>query len=88
MKSGFRVFWQPWPVPDKTDLFRAKVLRLIPINEQSELLLSQKSCQDHEPYIIHRADNNHVVVLSLDDFNAWQETLYLLSNPTNAQPDP
>lgn len=32
--------------------------------------------KDHELYIIHRADNNHVVVLSLDDFNAWQETLY------------
>ena len=47
--------------------------------------LCQKSCQDHEPYIIHRADNNHVVVLSLEDFNAWQETLYLLSNPNNAQ---
>ncbi len=47
--------------------------------------LCQKSCQDHEPYIIHRADNNHVVVLSLEDFNAWQETHYLLSNPNNAE---
>jgi antitoxin YefM len=47
--------------------------------------LCQKSCQDHEPYIIHRADNNHVVVLSLDDFNGWQESLYLLSNPANAE---
>jgi antitoxin YefM len=25
------------------------------------------------------------VVLSLDDFNSWQETLYLLSNPANAE---
>lgn len=45
----------------------------------------QKTCQDHEPYIINRADNNHVVLLSLEDFNAWQETAYLLSNPANAQ---
>jgi antitoxin YefM len=47
--------------------------------------LCQKACQDHEPYIVNREDNNHVVILSLADFNAWQETHYLLSNPTNAE---
>jgi antitoxin YefM len=26
-----------------------------------------------------------VVILSLADFNAWQETHYLLSNPANAE---
>ena len=25
-----------------------------------------------------------VVVLSLDEFNAWHETLYLVANPANA----
>ncbi|NOS87929.1 MAG: type II toxin-antitoxin system prevent-host-death family antitoxin [Methylococcaceae bacterium] len=47
--------------------------------------LCLKACQDHEPYIINREDNNHVVILSLADFNAWQETHYLLSNPVNAK---
>mgnify|MGYP003392454019 FL=1 len=47
--------------------------------------LCQKACQDHEPYIVNREDNNHVVILSLADFNAWQETHYLLSNPANAE---
>jgi antitoxin YefM len=47
--------------------------------------LCQKTCQDHEPYIVNRADNNHVVILSLADFNAWQETHYLLSSPENAK---
>jgi antitoxin YefM len=47
--------------------------------------LCQKACQDHEPCIVNREDNNHVVVLSLADFNAWQETHYLLSNPANAE---
>ena len=41
--------------------------------------------QDHEPYIINRADHNHVVVMSLEDFNAWQETQYLLSTPANSE---
>lgn len=47
--------------------------------------ICQKTCEDHEPCIINRADNNHVVLLSLADFNAWQETHYLLSTPANAQ---
>jgi antitoxin YefM len=46
--------------------------------------LCKKACQDHEPYIVHRQDNNNVVILSLEDFNAWQETQYLLSTPANA----
>ena len=47
--------------------------------------LCEKTCQDHEPYIINRDDHNHVVVMSLEDFNAWQETQYLLSTPANAE---
>ncbi|PZN73303.1 MAG: type II toxin-antitoxin system prevent-host-death family antitoxin [Candidatus Methylumidiphilus alinenensis] len=47
--------------------------------------LCEKTCQDHEPYIINRADHNHVVVMSLEDFNAWQETQYLLSTPANSE---
>jgi antitoxin YefM len=47
--------------------------------------LCQKTCQDHESSIVKREDNNHVVTLSLADFNMWQETHYLLSNPANAQ---
>ena len=27
--------------------------------------LCQKACQDHEPCIVNREDNNHVVILSL-----------------------
>jgi antitoxin YefM len=47
--------------------------------------LCQKTCENHDYYIVNRTDNNHVVVMSLEDFNAWQETHYLLSNPVNAE---
>jgi len=30
--------------------------------------LCEKACQDHEPYIINRANHNHVVLMSLEDF--------------------
>jgi len=39
---------------------------------------------DAEPTIICDDKGQKVVILSLDEFNSWQETLYLLSNPANA----
>jgi len=41
--------------------------------------------ENHEPVIITRHKGSAVVMLSLDDFNAWQETAYLLRSPANAR---
>lgn len=40
---------------------------------------------DAEPTIICGDQGQKAVLLSLEEFNAWQETLYLLSNPVNAE---
>ena len=40
---------------------------------------------DVEPTIITTNTGDSVVMLPLDEFNAWQETLYLLSTPANAK---
>jgi antitoxin YefM len=37
-----------------------------------------------EPTLITTDTGRQIVLLSLDEFNAWQETAYLLSNPANA----
>ena len=42
-------------------------------------------CDDHEPIIITRNGEQAVVMISLDDFNALEETSYLLRSPKNAQ---
>jgi len=42
-------------------------------------------CQDHEPLIITRSGQQAVVMLSLDDFKALEETAYLLRSPENAK---
>lgn len=42
-------------------------------------------CEDHEPLIITRNSEQSVVMLSLDDFNALEETAYLLRSPANAR---
>jgi len=40
---------------------------------------------DHEPLIVTRSNGNHAVVMSLEDFNAYQETLYLTASDENAR---
>lgn len=42
-------------------------------------------CDDHDPIIITRNRNQAVVMLSLEDFEALQETAYLLRSPANAK---
>ena len=42
-------------------------------------------CGDHEPLIITRSGQPSVVMLSLDDYKALEETAYLLRSPTNAR---
>lgn len=43
-------------------------------------------CDDHEPLIITRnGDQQSVVMLSLEDYKALEETAYLLRNPANAR---
>ena len=42
-------------------------------------------CSDHEPLIITRNGEASVVMLSLEDFRALEETAYLLRSPANAR---
>ncbi|MEK6691098.1 MAG: type II toxin-antitoxin system prevent-host-death family antitoxin [Nitrospirota bacterium] len=45
----------------------------------------KKVCKDHEPVIITRQKEESVVMLSLEDFTALEETAYLLRVPKNAR---
>lgn len=42
-------------------------------------------CEDHSPIIITRQSERPVVMMSLEDYNAIEETMYLLKSPQNAQ---
>lgn len=42
-------------------------------------------CDDHEALIITRNGEQSVVMVSLDDFQALEETAYLLRSPANAK---
>jgi len=40
---------------------------------------------DKTPLVITKGSDRAVVMMSLDDWNAWQETMYLLRSPANAE---
>jgi len=42
-------------------------------------------CSDHEPLIITRNNEQSVVMISLADYKALEETAYLLRTPKNAR---
>ena len=44
-----------------------------------------KVCEDHAPVIVTRKSSNSVVIMSLEDYEALQETAYLLRSPKNAR---
>ena len=45
----------------------------------------KKVCDNHDPVIITRRSKEAVVMLSLEDYEALNETAYLLRNPRNAK---
>ena len=42
-------------------------------------------CKDHSPVIITRKTANSVVIMSLEDYEALEETAYLLRSPKNTR---
>ena len=45
----------------------------------------KRVCDDHSPIIITRKTAPPVVMMSLEDFEALEETAYLLRSPKNAR---
>lgn len=45
----------------------------------------EKVCDDHTPIVITRKSARSVVMMSLEDYQALEETAYLLRSPRNAR---
>ncbi len=41
--------------------------------------------EDHAPVLITRQNGAPAVLMSLEDFSAWEETVYLMRSPRNAE---
>ncbi|BBO75215.1 antitoxin [Desulfosarcina widdelii] len=42
-------------------------------------------CRDHAPMIVTRKSSESVVIMSLEDYEALEETAYLLRSPKNTR---
>lgn len=42
-------------------------------------------CDDHDPIIVTRKNNQAVILMSLEDYESLNETAYLLQSPENAK---
>ena len=45
----------------------------------------EEVCEDHSPIIVTRKKNQSVVIMSLEDYTALEETAYLLRSPKNTR---
>ena len=61
-------------------------MNVMTVNEAKADLeqLIRRTVNDVEQTVVVTDDGFKVVFVSLDEFNSWQETLYLLSTPENA----
>ncbi len=72
------------------DLFLYGILYLMEAISYSDLRKNLKKHMDnvyfgHYPLIINRKNSENLVMISLDQFNSFQETNYLLASEANAK---
>ena len=59
-------------------------LNYVKIKEELPKII-EKVCSEHDPVIITTENNPPVVLMSLADYQSYEETRYLLKSPKNAQ---
>jgi antitoxin YefM len=61
-------------------------MRAVTVEDAAQNLdgLVTRVTDDSEPAILIAASGRQVVMVPLDDYNAWRETHYLLASPANA----
>jgi len=61
-------------------------MTVITVDEAKENLekVIEQVMNDAEPAVVRTAAGDEVVLLSRDEFDSWNETVYLLASPANA----
>lgn len=79
-----RTTWSALFLSGRTE--RSQIMNILTFSEARAGLKSvmDNVCTDHTPTVITRVNGEHVVMLSLADFNSIQETICLLGSAKNA----
>lgn len=59
-----------------------QVISFTDLRKNMKTVLTQ-CCENHDLTIVTRQREPSVVMMSLEDYNAWQETIYLMKSPKN-----
>lgn len=59
-----------------------QVVSFTDLRKNMKMIMDQ-CCQDHDLMIVTRQKEPPIVMMSLEEYNSWQETLYLMKNPNN-----
>ena len=46
--------------------------------------IMEQVCDTHDPVVVTRENARSIVMISLEDYNSIEETVYLLRSPSNA----
>ncbi|MFW5756488.1 MAG: type II toxin-antitoxin system Phd/YefM family antitoxin [Tangfeifania sp.] len=62
-------------------------MKTISYSELREKLKAEmdKTAEDHIPLIVKRSRGNDMVIMSLEDYNSYMETINLLSSASNSE---
>jgi antitoxin YefM len=68
-------------------LYRRWIMKAITYTTARQNLAKtmEEVCKDHAPVIVTRKKNESVVIMSLEDYEALEETAYLLRSPKNTK---
>jgi len=69
------------------NLYRRLIMEVITYTDARQNLAKtmDKVCEDHETIVVTRKKFGSVVIMSLEDYEALEETAYLLRSPKNAR---
>ena len=76
------MIWVSVVQPQKTE--QMKIISCSAFRAQLSSVLDKVN-DDHKPMMITRQNGKAAVVMSLEDFNACEETAYLMASPKNAE---
>ena len=77
---------EPDPLAERADYNKEVSMQAVTLKDAKRNLskLVEQILADAEARIVVTDKGEQVVMMPLDEFNSWKETLYLLSNPANA----
>ena len=85
LTGGRKILWLSSTTPSMDSITSSMNAISYTAARENTASTMDRVCSDHTPVIITRNRDQSVVMLSLEDFEALEETAYLIRSPANAK---